>query len=484
MHATLQLLLLTAQATAASAVTLWPNQSYPSAWPSAIQARLPKYTQAFGVHILADAGYPDAKVSNVAHVLASYLDNDGDGNCDFQALCDKLVANKATMVIHVDDNAEQATFDDQAVNDAVTNLGLNFQNNYAYENNPQCTGAGATGGPGVTTCRDATLEEVLHLIYQHGISQIDSNFALARGSSIANCMDSARGGYFAAPPQSYPSGAWYTYDDSTCDYQCMLTEYQYWALTSKLNMQGSWCPNNAASEWQLCNDTLLAAQDSCVRNLLAGGATFNYTHPTRVNTGNYCTMSGATLSTNQCNALIAKAIGPSHSVPTPAPISSGSWGQSLEPEPSPTPAPAVVVTMIIPGDIAALNSNDTVKEAFKEAFATDIATVLNILASRITVTSIEAGSIVVKYTIAPSADGTQLSDTVVKTALASPITFTTIKASTVIPASITAQYASPVTATVTTGTGTTTNPTKDSSGTAASTSLTLAVTIWAMLMLV
>jgi len=297
-------------------------------------------------------------------------------------------------------------------------------------------------------------------------------------------MDSARGGYFAAPPQSYPSGAWYTYDDSTCDYQCMLTEYQYWALTSKLNMQGSWCPNNAASEWQLCNDTLLAAQDSCVRNLLAGGATFNYTHPTRVNTGNYCTMSGATLSTNQCNALIAKAIGPSHSVPTPAPISSGSWGQSLEPEPSPTPAPAVVVTMIIPGDIAALNSNDTVKEAFKEAFATDIATVLNILASRITVTSIEAGSIVVKYTIAPAADGTQLSDTVVKTALASPITFTTIKASTVIPASITAQYASPVTATVTTGTGTTTNPTKDSSGTAASTSLTLAVTIWAMLMLV
>ena len=27
----------------------------------------------------------------------------------------------------------------------------------------------------------------------------------------------------------YPKGAWYSYDDTTCKYKCMATEYMWWA---------------------------------------------------------------------------------------------------------------------------------------------------------------------------------------------------------------------------------------------------------------
>jgi hypothetical protein len=115
--------------------------------------------------------------------------------------------------------------------------------------------------------------------------------------------------------------------------------------------------------------------------------------------------------------------------------------------PPPSPPPPVAITMTIPGDVAAITSNATVKAAFEAAFATDIATHLAIAANRITVTSIAAGSIVVTYSIAPDAiTGQQVNTTAVQATLATPITFTTIKNSAAIPSSITAAYANPVTA--------------------------------------
>ena len=120
-------------------------------------------------------------------------------------------------------------------------------------------------------------------------------------------------------------------------------------------------------------------------------------------------------------------------------------------ESPPPPPPPVVTTMTIPGDMEAITSNETVRPAFEAAFeaafATDIAAHLGIAASRIAVTSIAAGSIVVTYSIAPDASGNQVSAAAVQTTLARPITFTTIKNSAVIPSSITTAYASPVSAT-------------------------------------
>ena len=38
-------------------------------------------------------------------------------------------------------------------------------------------------------------------------------------------------------PERYPAEAWYTYYDETCKYDCQVTEYIYWALTSILGAQ-------------------------------------------------------------------------------------------------------------------------------------------------------------------------------------------------------------------------------------------------------
>ena len=66
---------------------------------------------------------------------------------------------------------------------------------------------------------DASLEEILHLITQYGYAKVYPNkLGENKNSDIAKAMDKARGGYFKNVPNSYPSSAWYTYDDKTCNY--------------------------------------------------------------------------------------------------------------------------------------------------------------------------------------------------------------------------------------------------------------------------
>jgi protein tyrosine phosphatase (PTP) superfamily phosphohydrolase (DUF442 family) len=122
------------------------------------------------------------------------------------------------------------------------------------------------------------------------------------------------------------------------------------------------------------------------------------------------------------------------------------------------PSPPLTVGVNVPGDVAALTFNTTVKTAFEAAFATDIATALGINASRITSTCGVAArhgidfswsvGLRVNFTIELAADGTQHSISAVTTALSSPIAFNSISSSAVIPSSIKTLYASTVTATV------------------------------------
>ena len=85
---------------------------------------------------------------------------------------------------------------------------------------------------------DAALEEVHHLIVSTGWSKVfPEQLAQTNGSAIAKAMDTARGGHFEPIPDPYPTDAWYSYDDETCDYDCMITEYTYWAHTSLLGAQ-------------------------------------------------------------------------------------------------------------------------------------------------------------------------------------------------------------------------------------------------------
>jgi hypothetical protein len=117
---------------------------------------------------------------------------------------------------------------------------------------------------------DFSLEEIWHLISSAGLHYAYPNdFGENPGSRLTDAMDIARGGRFTTIPNPYPSSAWYTYDDKTCEYICMASEYFYWALTSLLGAQD--IPGRLEeieNEWRPNTAEKLQAQDPAVYQLL------------------------------------------------------------------------------------------------------------------------------------------------------------------------------------------------------------------------
>jgi hypothetical protein len=99
-------------------------------------------------------------------------------------------------------------------------------------------------------------------------------------------MDIARGGKFLTIPSSYPSNAWYTYNDSTCDYaSCQTIEYLCWALTSMLGVQdGAGRLSEIQQEWELNTKTKVQNTDTAVFTLLTNPT---YKMPTVLPDGTY-----------------------------------------------------------------------------------------------------------------------------------------------------------------------------------------------------
>jgi len=138
---------------------------------------------------------------------------------------------------------------------------------------------------------DASLEEILHLITDYGYGNAYPEvFGREKGSAISDCVDAARGGYFervptGGPHYGYPEGAWFHYDDETCDHECMIAEYIYWALTSILGTQDyEGRARHIGREWELNTAELVRTRDPDVYALLTDP---QYKLPTRAPDGNY-----------------------------------------------------------------------------------------------------------------------------------------------------------------------------------------------------
>ena len=164
----------------------------------------------------------------MAGVLAQYLDNDSDGRPDNELVIQTIRKSKGTMVMSATERAAEKIdvhrYIPEKVWDSMTVLGL-----YAEETHP----GGAARG-----VFDATYEEILHLITSAGYANAYPDvFGENPDTAIAKAMDKARGGHFRRVPRKYPNGAWFTYDDRTCNYACQITEYVYWGLTSILGAQ-------------------------------------------------------------------------------------------------------------------------------------------------------------------------------------------------------------------------------------------------------
>ena len=134
-----------------------------TSFPSDIEASktvFDKCVEVFGLRVLATSGVSEAKTLHTANVLAEYLDNDEDGNIDqpevLAALKGSSNAQIATMVLFATEEEQESK---QSQFEAFENSITRVQNLFAmeiFEN-------GSNGSD-----RDATLEEVLHLVTDKG----------------------------------------------------------------------------------------------------------------------------------------------------------------------------------------------------------------------------------------------------------------------------------------------------------------------------
>ena len=223
----------------------------------------------FGIDLYAVREVEDAKLLHAANVMAQYLDNDEDGLIDNQLVLNKMLENKAFLVIWKKEK-------DLNIRPPSVRIGQDLGND---ETNPSFVSNGKTGR------FDATLEEVLHLINNAGHSYAyPGTFGKNKKSALSKAMDVARGGRFFKIPSIYPANAWFSYYDSTCDYEtCQTIEYLYWALTSILGAQENRL-NEIGKEWKLNTADLLENTDNEIFELLTNPI---YNLPTILPDGSY-----------------------------------------------------------------------------------------------------------------------------------------------------------------------------------------------------
>jgi len=223
----------------------------------------------FGIPIYAVATVEDAKLFHAANIMAQYLDNNEDETVDNQTVLDAMLANNAFMFMWKSES------DQNTINMPDNAEGQDLGND---ETIPVWHTNGHIGQ------FDATLEEVWHIITHAGYaSAYPSVFGEGAGTSLSNAMDTARGGNFTTIPNPYPNGAWYTYDDATCTYDCMTTEYMYWAMSSILGAQENRL-GEISQEWDLNTNALVQSTDAAVYGLLTDT---QYKFPTVLPDGTY-----------------------------------------------------------------------------------------------------------------------------------------------------------------------------------------------------
>ena len=242
-----------------------------------LNTALPRYVQVFGLFIHATSRVPEAKLLHAADIAADFLDNNRDGKPDNPEVNNTLWSERSAVVMGYNERELDRLHD--RLDDQVDDYAL--QGLFATETLPK-------GGPHNANSSefDASIEEILHIITSIGYAETYPDvFGERRGSELAKAMDVARGGYFRSVPRRYPAGAWYSYDDRTCDYGCQVTEYVYWALTSLLDGQDFRNRGRDIShEWKLNTPEKLRAKDKAVVKILTDP---KYKLPTRLPDGKY-----------------------------------------------------------------------------------------------------------------------------------------------------------------------------------------------------
>ena len=217
------------------------------------QVAFTKKVVVLGIPIYATNTTGDGKLMHAAGVLAQYIDNDEDGEPDNPKILTAILEAKGAIVM------TKMGGETRGMPRGARPRG---QGLYDDETRPNAKADGVF---------DTALEEILHMVSDYGWGgAYPSIFGRVPGTEIANAMDLARGGQFHEIPDPYPAGAWYSYDDETSDYDCMASEYIYWAFTSFLGAQD--LPGRLEQighEWKLNTRQLLKERDPAVFAILS-----------------------------------------------------------------------------------------------------------------------------------------------------------------------------------------------------------------------
>jgi len=238
--------------------TSYPNNPYskpPSQW-SSMENKFEQHCSPYGISIFAK-DWPRDKFLHACNMLAQLLDNDQDGCADDANVVKTIRASQSGMAMFATDKNSNY--------DLIANT-FNAQPLYSFETKPGCSGSNES-----QNCRDAAIEEIFHLVTQKGLSPAyptdfgECDSKINNISAMQFQMDIARGGHFVSIPNNYPGSSIYHYDDKTCDYSCMTTEFIYWSLTSLLNGQDS---SQISEEWEANTPAKLQSELPDMVNLL------------------------------------------------------------------------------------------------------------------------------------------------------------------------------------------------------------------------
>ena len=277
-------LLVIAQNTVCFTIEPNPNTN------NAALAPFTKYVDVLGCFsIYAESTIPDAKVLHAAAVAAELLDNNEDGIVDDSAIESELTSKNALIPIFSSEGSSvENTFINNYNGDGVSAV--------LYKNEIDPTQTGHWGD-------DASVEEIIHTINHVGHTNVyPAAFSMQANSSLMSvAMDVARGGQFITIPNAYPAAAWYHYDDYTCDYECMMIEYMYWAVVSHMGiLDDAQTASGIANEWEAYNATLLQSMDVLMYALITDT---QYKLPQLAPDGNYCPDASAVAEINKNKVL-------------------------------------------------------------------------------------------------------------------------------------------------------------------------------------
>jgi len=245
------------------------------------------FVDVFGVYIIATPEAPLDLVIHSANVFAQYIDNDADGIPDDLAVLEYLVVNKFVIPVWssgslVDDSDREKFFENIRGTDCEDSVTMRASMYYDEDQ-------WALGGIQSAGTWDTNLEEIWHVVSGGWHESYPDYFGDSESGSsmLTDAMDISRGGKFLLTPERYPENAWYTYDDESCSYGCMVHEYFYWILMANLDALGPALTDKCRKsehEWGVCNRDQLAQIDPLAHSLLND---YDFKLPTTIPDGTY-----------------------------------------------------------------------------------------------------------------------------------------------------------------------------------------------------